>query len=382
MAKNWTIEGGQVLIGNRLATGSVHIADGVFVDHAGAENQKVDASGLLVLPGIIDIHGDAFERQIMPRPKVMFDNALALYESDRQLVANGITTAYHAITISWEPGLRSLAHAKTIIDAWKDIHTHLKCDTRIHLRWETFAFDAVDQVEAWLDLDPAPILAFNDHTTLMVRNSVNSKQRERIAARTGLSAEVHTTLLYDHWDRRDSVPELINRLADAANARGVILLAHDEASPEERRKFRGLGVRTAEFPLTIETAAEARSRQEHVILGAPNVVLGGSQTGAICATTAIERGLCTILASDYYYPALLHAPFKLHDMMDEKFAAAWNLVSKHPAEAAGLDDRGIIAPGKRADFILVDGRDRKHPKVAAVFRNGQPVLNFGTRCEA
>lgn len=381
MAKTWTIEGGQALIGDRLTTRSVHIADGVFADRAPVESQGIDASGLLVLPGIIDLHGDAFERQIMPRPKVMFDNALALYESDRQLVANGITTAYHAITISWEPGLRSLVNAKAIIDAWKDIHIHLKCDTRIHMRWETFAFDAVDQVEAWLDLDPTPILAFNDHTSAMVRNSINSKQLERIVARTGLPAEVYLEQLHSLWDRRDIVSGLRNRLADAANTRGAVLLAHDEASPEERRRFRGLGVRTAEFPLSFETASEARGGEEHVILGAPNVVLGGSQTGSICATTAIERGLCTILASDYYYPALLHAPFKLHDLSDEGFVAAWNLVSKHPAEAAGLDDRGVISPGKRADLILVDGRDRGHPKVVSVFRNGQPVLNYGTQID-
>lgn len=385
MAGNLSIEGGLVLSAGRLAPGTLHVEAGLIAgvdwpavgDSGMGTVRKIDATGLLVLPGIVDIHGDAFERQIMPRPKVVFDKGVALRDSDRQLVANGITTAFHAITISWETGLRSLKNASAIIDAWQQSRASFQCDTRVQLRWETFALEAADQIEAWLDLDPAPILAFNDHTTSTVRKSMNSSQRERRAARTGLAVEDYMECLYAVWDMRDAVPEARRRLAQAAQDKGVVVLAHDEASPEDRSLFRDLGVVSSEFPLTFETAKAARQAGEHTILGAPNVVLGGSQTGAICATEAIERDLCTVLASDYYYPALLHAPFKLCDPVDPRFGRFWDLVSKNPAQAAGLDDRGNLAPGKRSDVILVDASDRKHPRVEAVIGNGALIFSCG-----
>lgn len=383
MAGNWIIEGGRVLSEGTLAPATLRVESGVIagIDRtangrggAGTAN-RIDATGLLVLPGIIDVHGDAFERQIMPRPKVMFDMGIALRESDSQLVANGVTTAYHAITISWEPGLRSLENATAIIDAWQHSRASFQCDTRIQLRWESFAFEAVDQIEAWFDLDPAPILAFNDHTTSTMRKSANSSQNERRAARTGLALDDYLERLHAVWDMRDAVPEFRRRLAEAAREKGVVGLAHDEASPQDRSLFRDLGVVSSEFPLTFETAKAAREAGEHTILGAPNVVLGGSQTGAICATEAIERGLCTVLASDYYYPALLHAPFKLCDPGEPGFGHCWHLVSQNPAQVAGLNDRGTLAPGKRADFILVDASDRKHPRVEAVIGAGELIFS-------
>ncbi len=74
---------------------------------------RFDATGLLVLPGIVDIHGDAFERQLQPRPGVDFPADIALADTESQLLANGITTAFHGVTLSWEPGLRSLT-------AWRE----------------------------------------------------------------------------------------------------------------------------------------------------------------------------------------------------------------------------------------------------------------------
>jgi len=375
MDRQWNVSGGAVLGEEGFCERSVHIAEGTIVVDGAAGARQLDATGLLVLPGLIDIHGDAFERQIMPRPKVVFDKGIALRDSDHQLVANGVTTAFHALTISWEPGLRSLESATEIVEAWKRARPALDCDTRLHLRWETFAFNAVEQVEAWLALDPAPILAFNDHTTSYVRKSANPKQLERIVGRTGMTREAWLELLQSIWAQRGRVPDMRRRLAEAAKSRGVVVLAHDETSPEERDLYRGLGADSSEFPLTFETAAAARQAGEHVILGAPNVVLGGSQTGAICATEAIERRLCTVLASDYYYPALLHAPFKLADPAEPGFGAAWDLVSKHAAEAAGLPDRGELCPGKRADLILVDGSDRAYPSVEAVMVAGRLIYD-------
>lgn len=369
---DWVIENGLTLgedgwSGKSLRIAGAHVADGA------ERPRRLDAEGLLVLPGIIDIHGDAFERQIMPRPGVRFDVGLALRDTDRQLVANGITTTFHGVTISWEPGLRSLEAARSFVASLYALRPRLSCDTRLHLRWETFALDAVAEVTDWLSLEPSPILAFNDHTTGSVLKGTIARKIGQMAERSGLSREDYMALLDAVWNRRDDVPGAIAELASAARAGGNVLLAHDEGSPEERARFRALGARSCEFPLNVETAAAARDAGEDVILGAPNVVRGGSHNGAMDAREAVEAGNCTVLTSDYHYPSPLHAAFALADGDRDALAHYWPLVSANAARAAGLPDRGTLTAGRRADLILVDAADPHHPEVVATMVAGRIV---------
>ncbi|WP_331814404.1 alpha-D-ribose 1-methylphosphonate 5-triphosphate diphosphatase [Aurantimonas sp. A2-1-M11] len=369
---SWVIEDGLTLAGENWTERGLSIAGEHIADTA-TRPRRLDAAGLLVLPGIVDIHGDAFERQIMPRPGVRFDVGLALRDTDRQLVGNGITTTFHGVTISWEPGLRSLDAARSFIRSLCALRPHLSCDTRLHLRWETFALDAVAEVTDWLSLEPSPILAFNDHTTGSVLKGTIARKIGQMAERSGLSREDYMALLDAVWARRDDVPGAIAELAAAAREKGNVLLAHDEASPEERARFRALGARSCEFPLNVETAAEARAGGEDVILGAPNVVRGGSHNGALDAREAVEAGHCTVLTSDYHYPSPLHAAFALADGDRDALAHYWPLVSTNAARAAGLPDRGSLTAGKRADLILVDMADGHHPEIVATMVAGRIV---------
>ena len=152
---------------------------------------------------------------------------------------------------------------------------------------------------------------------------------------------------------------------------GRTLLSHDDAMPEDRAAGRARGVTVAEFPLSEAAARAAREAGEHVILGGPNALRGESHNGALCATGAIRDGLCTVLASDYYYPSPLHAALRLHDAGILPLEKGWRLVSSNPAAAVGLDDRGTLVPGQRADMLVVDRETRK---VRAVFVNGRKVL--------
>ncbi|MEM6680515.1 MAG: alpha-D-ribose 1-methylphosphonate 5-triphosphate diphosphatase, partial [Pseudomonadota bacterium] len=308
------IRGGRVLTPEGLIEADLLIADGRIAAIGGAlpeDAAVLPAEGRLVLPGIVDIHGDAFERQVMPRPGTLFPLAIALAETDRQLVANGITTAFHGVTLSWEPGLRSPESAQAIVAALDALAPRLLADNRLHIRWETFALEAMDLVEGWLTRRPAPILAFNDHTTNRMAGGHTARQAARDAQRAGISEAEYTALCDAVWARRDEVPGAIQHLAQAAREAGAVLLAHDERSPAERSHFRALGAVTSEFPLTRDTAAAARAEGEHTVLGAPNVVRGGSHIGMLDAQPAVAEGLCTILASDYYYPAPLAAAFRL-----------------------------------------------------------------------
>src|SRR6478736_5254194 len=147
-----SIEGGQTLIRGELAEAPLSIADGKIAEVGSLRraSQTIDASGLLVLPGIVDLHGDAFERQMMPRPGVDFPVDVALLDSDRQAIGNGITTVYHATTWSWEPGLRSADNARQLLENIEILRPKLAADTRFHLRHETYNLDAEIEIAKWL----------------------------------------------------------------------------------------------------------------------------------------------------------------------------------------------------------------------------------------
>lgn len=369
----WTIAGGTALVGGALTASPVHIDGDRIAEEPASGARTLDAAGMLVLPGIVDIHGDGFERQVMPRPGVGFSLDIALHETDRQLVANGITTAFHGLTISWEPGLRSLESAERFVAGHARLRPQLACDTHLHFRWETFALDAIDAVCGWLETTPGAILAFNDHTTGSVEQAGAARRVGPWAQRAGLSIDAYRDLLDRVWQRRDGVPDAIAAVAGRARAAGATLLAHDEATPAARRDFRALGARSSEFPLTVETAQEARAAGEHVILGAPNVLRGGSHTGAMNAADAVADGLCSVLTSDYYYPAPMLAAFQLAADGRCALSDAWALVSANPAIAAGLADRGVLAPGRRADVVVVDKSGPGLPAVRASFVGGRKV---------
>jgi alpha-D-ribose 1-methylphosphonate 5-triphosphate diphosphatase len=275
-------------------------------------------------------------------------------ETDRQLAANGITTAYHGLTLSWEPGLRSVEAGAAFLLAFDGLRQGFAVDHRIQLRWESFALEAVELVKTWLASPLRPALAFNDHTTGMLRKFAGGdvpKKAGEWAARAELPLEDYLRLVLSLAERESDVPAALGDLAATARRQGATLLSHDDCSREERQRFRDLGATVAEFPLVEEAAADARLNSEHVVLGAPNVVRGRSHIGALDATTAVGADLCTVLASDYYYPSMLRAAELLARGVG--LAAVWPLVSRYPAAAMGLDDRGSITAGQRADLVVV-----------------------------
>jgi len=369
------IEGGRILVGDSFEDTTVCVSDGM-VDTVGwgsSAAAAIDARGLIVLPGVVDIHGDAFERQLMPRPGVHFAMDIALFDTDRQVIANGITTVFHGVTWSWEPGLRSADNARAILAAMEELRPWLGADTKFHLRHETFNLDAEPEIIDWISSCRIGVLAFNNHMPAMKNQApIRPAKIAEMAQRSGIPHDAFRELVSRIAMRADEVPDSIARLSAAANANGVPLLSHDDISPEQRRWYRSMGCRLAEFPTTIETAQEAAGAGDHIVLGAPNVVRGGSHIGWIDAKDMIARGLCSILASDYYYPAPLIAAFRLAADGVTTIEKAWALVSEVPAAAVGLADRGVIAARRRADLILVEATGGR-PRVVATIVAGRIV---------
>ena len=368
------IEGGRTLIDGEIVETSLRIDDGKIqtIDASSGHGAlNLDGRHLLVMPGIVDLHGDAFERQMMPRPGVGFPIDVALLESDRQAISNGITTVFHAPTWSWEPGLRSGDNAARLLEAIERLRPLFKTDTRFHLRHETYNLDAEDGISHWLLEGRIDLLAFNDHMESTAAILDNPRKRHRMIERTGLSSEAFDGLVEHVLSRAYAVPNSITRLAQAANAAGIRMLSHDDESPAMRKAFRERGVKIAEFPVNEETAREAATGGDAIVFGAPNVVRGASHTGWTKASDMIEKGLCSVLASDYYYPAPILAAFRLAADDVLPLAQAWELISAAPARAAGLADRGVLAQGHRGDLLLVDDALPQRPRIVAVIAAGQ-----------
>ena len=390
-----TFVGAEVFLPGEIVDTTVTIENGTIVDIGGpVHGTSIDARGKILAPALVDVHGDAFERQIMPRPGVYFPTETALIDTDRQLAANGIATAYHAITLGWEPGLRDVTRGKDLMQAMQDLASRLTVENRVQLRWETFAFEALDVI-AWALKGPLlPSVAFNDHTSMTMRAydvpiqdrafelspdfSIASLDDERMKKRTaskahraGLSEADYIALLGKVWERRGEVPDTIATVAKMARGAGAPMLSHDDTRAETRAYFRDLGASVAEFPMVMEAAKAARSGGDLIIFGAPNAVRGGSHIGSLGAGDMVEAGMCDALASDYFYPAMLAAIDRLDREKRADRLSLWSLVSSGPARAMGLGDRGQIAVGKRADIVLVDWPSGHTPAIEGTWVAGR-----------
>jgi len=361
--------GGQALVDGELRAADLLIVDGriAALDESAADAHVLNARGLLVLPGIVDLHGDAFERQLQPRPGIGFPTVLALEDTERQLLANGVTTAYHGITLSWEPGLRGLESWRALVDALAT--RDWVCEMRAHLRWEAYNLDALDTALADIAAGRVKLLAFNDHTPAILRRLGDPAKAVKYTERACVSpAEFHA--IADRVAARAAeVAPAQERLAAAARAAGVPMASHDDDSIATRDAFRAHGARICEFPMEEEIGRAARASGDFVVMGSPNVVRGKSHLGWASAARLAEAGICNVLSSDYFYPCLLQAPFILARRGEMGLPAAWELVSANPAAAGGLTDRGVIAPGRRADLVLV--ADAPAPRVVATIAKGR-----------
>ncbi|MEP0519249.1 MAG: alpha-D-ribose 1-methylphosphonate 5-triphosphate diphosphatase [Hyphomicrobiales bacterium] len=394
------IAGAKVILKDDVVETDVVIDGDIIVDVGGssAAEHMIDGRGFLLAPGMIDIHGDAFERQLMPRPNVFFPIDAALLETDRQLATNGISTAYHALTLSWEPGLRSVERGQAFLDALTAQQSRFTIENRVQLRWETFAFEALDLIERALDMPLSPSIAFNDHTSMTLRSQdvkiqerlfehnpdfkvtdlddPNLRQRAtRDGLRAGLSTDEYLELLKNVWQRRADVPDMISKVSKMGKITQVPMLSHDDTQDETRNFYRAMGASISEFPMQVSVARAAREAGDVTVFGSPNVVRGGSQIGSPSAADMVEDGLCDILASDYFYPAMLAAVARLVKEKRGDLAALWSLVSSGPANASGLNDRGEIAVGKRADLILIDWPQNQPPAVKLNLSQGNTAYS-------
>lgn len=351
------LTGAQLLIDGALEDGALTVSEGIIADHPAPE---VDLTGYWLLPGIVDLHGDGFEHHLRPRPSAPVAPRRALLNADAELVANGITTAWFAQGWSWEGGARSAEAAETLMQAVAELADRFAADIRVQIRFETHLLGDHDRLVAALLRFGVDYVVFNNHLPEAIELADRRPDRFALWARqNGHAPEELLGIIRAAQAAGPQLPDALARLAERLCAAGIMLGSHDDGSAAVRAFFRGLGARICEFPTTREAAEAARAAGEPVLMGAPNVVRGGSQAGNITAMSLIEEGLCDALVSDYYYPALAEAAWTIADRGAAGFARAWEMISTIPARIFGLADRGRLAPGRRADIAVMNPFTRR-----------------------
>lgn len=358
------ITGADVLVPDvGLVQDRVSFAEGrIVTDPVG---RAVDLSGYRVLPGIVDPHGDGFERHLAPRRGAMKEMAEGVIATEAELAANGITTAVMAQFHSWEGGVRGPDYADQVFRAIRQVQENVATDLIPQLRLETSMLSDFDVLPERLAELGVGYVVFNDH--LPHDRLAKGRQPPRMvgqALKAGRNPDRHFEMMLDLYRDSVSVPAALDVLTKVLSEQGVRLGSHDDHTAEDRVSWRARGVRITEFPETVAAAESARNGGDFIILGAPNVVRGASHKGNASALDLITMGLCNALASDYHYPSPRRAALMLARSGVCDLARAWRLISEGPARVLGLSDRGSLRPGQRADLVILDKSDRVTATIA------------------
>ncbi|GLS86610.1 alpha-D-ribose 1-methylphosphonate 5-triphosphate diphosphatase [Cypionkella aquatica] len=320
---------------------------------------EVDLSGFLILPGIIDLHGDGFERHMAPRPSAPFPLAAGLASFDREAAAHGVTTAYLAQGWSWEGGHRGPDHAEAVMLALDTYRGQALTDLRLQIRAETHLVSETLRLIAAVKRHRIGYVVFNDHLSEGLHMArIAPGDFAAWARKVGKTPEELAEAIESAAARAKEVPRSLCTLAETFDALGVLYGSHDDPDGETREFYSMIGAKIAEFPLTRRAALAAHAMMSPVIMGAPNVVRGRSQAGNVSALALVADGLCDVLVSDYHIPALPLAVWGLVDRGVLGLPQAWALVSSRPAEIMRLTDRGRLEPGLRADMVVINAETR------------------------
>ncbi|WP_242814316.1 alpha-D-ribose 1-methylphosphonate 5-triphosphate diphosphatase [Klebsiella aerogenes] len=372
----------KLVLEDETIDGSLEVQEGRI--YAFAESQSrlpgaLDGEGGWLLPGLIELHTDNLDKFFTPRPKVDWPAHSAMSSHDALMVASGITTVLDAVAIGdVRDGGDRLENLEKMINAVEETQKRglNRAEHRLHLRCELPHHTTLPLFEKLVDREPVTLVSLMDHSPGQRQFANREKYREYYQGKYQLSGEQmlrfeeEQMALAAAWSQP-------NRQAIAAmcRERQIALASHDDATHEHVAESHRLGSVIAEFPTTLAAAQASRQHGMNVLMGAPNIVRGGSHSGNVAAHQLATSGLLDILSSDYYPASLLDAAFRIADSDDNAFtlAQAVRLVSKHPAQALGLHDRGVIAEGKRADLVLAHRRG-EHVHIDHVWRQGKRVF--------
>ena len=336
----------------------------------------LDLEGDLLLPGLVELHTDNLERHLEPRPGVHWPSPLAaLLAHDGQIAAAGITTVLDAVCVGdyREGGERRRILAESIRSIAQASESGvLRADHRLHLRCEVADDGVVEMFESFAGEPLLRLVSVMDHTPGHRQWRDLSAFRRFHRDKGWSDAEFEQVIAKREMLMQRNSDKHRQVIVAHCRERGIPLASHDDTTDAHVEESAAFGIAISEFPTTLNAAALARRHGMSVVMGAPNLVRGGSHSGNVSAVTLAEAGLLDMLSSDYVPGSLLHAAFLLHERLGIDLPRAVATVSATPAAAIGLSDRGAIEPGKRGDLVRVRLHDG-FPVVRSVWRAGDRI---------
>jgi alpha-D-ribose 1-methylphosphonate 5-triphosphate diphosphatase len=357
----------------RVVNGRIAEADRGATVPAGA----VDCEADWLIPGLVELHTDVLERHAFPRPGVRWPETAAVMAYDAQLASSGITTAFDSLAVGYvfDSGQRP-RDPRPLAEAIRQAQAHgiLRAEHFLHIRCEVGTAQLLEDFAPFAEDPMVRLVSLMDHTPGQRQFVSVDKYRQYYQGKYGLTDPQMDALIearrgvqarYAARHRAE-----VTRQCQAAR---ITLVSHDDATVAHVEEAAKVGTAIAEFPTTLEAAHAARAYGLAILAGAPNLVCGGSHSGNIAAADLARRELLDILSSDYVPASLLHGAYLLHARLEIALPAAIATVTATPAERAGLDGRGVIEPGYRADLVrvrIIAGL----PVIQGVWRGGRRVV--------
>ncbi len=375
MVAEQVLSNARVVLADSVIDGHVVMRDGRIAEIGKGPARGDDLEGDYLIPGLVELHTDHMEGHYAPRPGVRWSPIAAVQAHDAQVAASGITTVFDALRIGLNDD--SGMSAEDFRKLGEAIHQsmdagRLRAEHFIHLRCEVAAPDCLDHFLPFAGDSRVRLASLMDHSPGQRQFASLDAYRNYYQKKKGMPDDVFNA--FSERRSRESAefagPHR-RAVADLCNEAGIVLASHDDATIDHVDDATAHGIRIAEFPTTVAAAKASRDAGMSILMGAPNVVRGGSHSGNVSARDLAEEGLLDILSSDYVPFSLMQAVFAFGDVIELPAAVA--MVTKHPAEAGGFTDRGVVEAGRRADLVRVNA-DGGVPVVRTVWREGKRVI--------
>lgn len=375
------LTGARIVLDDAVIDGAVQIVDGRIASidmGASAVAGAIDVEGDFILPGLVDCHTDHLEKHVFPRAHVRWDMLRAVMSHDAQIIGGGVTTVFDSLCVGAtekNPERREILAPMLNALEFAGANGMLRAEHLVHLRCEITDNQTPELTAANIGRDVVRVISVMEHVPGKRQSRDVTRYVERRMVESGKSRDVVERETRDLLESLEANSiEVRAEVIALAKARSLPMFSHDDVTLEHIHMALGEGIRVAEFPCTVEAAREARDASMLTVAGAPNMLRGGSQSGNVAVRDLLAEGLVDILASDYVPRSMLDCAFMIagDTELGIDLPASVRMVTSAPARACGLEDRGEILPGLRADLIRVHIVD-DFPVVRAAWRAGREV---------
>lgn len=361
--KSTVIKNGKIVLEEKIVEGNILIENGKIISTSIWNEKKldnnyeiIDAKGMYIMPGLIDIHSDSIEKEIEPRPNTIFPFIMSFYELEKKLISSGITTIYHSLSLGAGGGIRNSEKLTEIIkhiDTFKRERSMMRHN--IHLRYEITYIEGLKALKDLIDSNMVDYMSFMDHTPGHGQYATDAEYEVYVKKNWGITGDDVKDLIEKvkflqtkiNWDE-------LKGMVTYAKLKGISTASHDDDTNENINKDIMCGINIVEFPINLQTAIYAKEKGLRVCIGAPNIVRGKSHYNNMRAMDAVKVGAGDILCSDYHPSALIYSIFCVGNEIGD-LSKAVAMASINPARAVGISGfTGSISEGKNADLILVE----------------------------